>query len=156
MESKEEKKGFYSFNTSPFLRTLSYREFLTSISLAFLLLTFNMVVNYYSNEDWVSDNIASFRWISFLILFPVNHIFYKLEHRRPNNFIGRNIHDYIFLLMILLISRIYAFFIGNGVTYQFEGNGAGIVILLFVSVMILEVFIAVLKRLFKFAGWRIF
>jgi len=65
------------FSTRIFVRTLSYREFVTSLSLALLLLAFYSLLAYYSYEDWIENNETTIKWTLFFILIPTNHVFYK-------------------------------------------------------------------------------
>lgn len=93
------------FFAKPFIRTLGYREFLTSLSLALLLLALYSVIDYYSNEDWIENNY-SLLWYGLLgVTIPANHI-YRVEHGRANNFIGRNFHDYIFLVLFITLYQL--------------------------------------------------
>ena len=155
--AKERDLADQVFGTRDFVRTLSYREFVTSLSLALLLLAVYSVLDYYSNEDWIEHNESSIKWTLFCILIPVNHIFYKAEHKRQNNFIGRNFHDYIFILLFICLYKLNHLLYGSSLSFGFEGIGSAIVFVLVViiMVMLLELAIAVLKRGLKFLRWQI-
>jgi hypothetical protein len=54
-----------AFNIRDFIRTLSYREFVTSLSLALLLQAIYTVTDYYANADWIETNGFAIRWLLF-------------------------------------------------------------------------------------------
>lgn len=83
--AKERDLADQIFDTRNFTRTLSYREFITSLSLALLLLALYEILGYYSNEDWVGNHETLLKWIFFCSILPVNHVFYKIEHKRQND-----------------------------------------------------------------------
>jgi hypothetical protein len=145
------------FGTVNFARTLSYREFATSFSLALFLLALYTLVEYYSNEDWIGNNESAIKLTLFLFLVPVNHVFYKVEHKRPNNFIGRNFHDHIFILLFLALYKLRLFFYGSSLTFGVEGVGTVIVFILLniIFVMAFELGVAILKRFLKLLRWQI-
>jgi hypothetical protein len=145
------------FSTRNFVRALSYREFVTSLSLALLLLSIYSILDYYSNEDWIEYNESEIQLFLFCILAPINHIFYKAEHKRPNNFIGRNFHDYIFLLLFVSLNKLRLFFYGSSFSFGVEGVGGAIVLVLvfIILVMLFELAVAILKRGLKLLRWQI-
>lgn len=145
------------FSSRNFARTLSYREFVTSISLTLLLLAIYSILDYYSNEDWIETNETTIKWTFFCILMPTNHIFYKAEHKRPNNFIGRNFHDYIFFLLFASLYKLSLFFYGSRHSFGVDGVGSAIVFFLvfFILVMLFELTVAILKRGLALLRWQI-
>lgn len=155
--AKERDLADQTFSTRSFLRTLSYREFFTSLSLALLLLAFYRLLDYYSNEDWIGNNGALIKWALFCIILPLNHVFYKAEHKRQNNFVGRNLHDYILLVFLVALYKLQLFLIGTSLTFGIEGVGTVIVfVLVFIMlVVVLELGIAIIKRLLSFRRWRV-
>lgn len=145
------------FSIRNFVRTLSYREFVTSLSLALLLLALYSLLDYYFNEDWVENNYSTIKWTLLCVLIPINHVFYKAEHKRPNNFIGRNLHDYIFLLLFLLLYKLQLFFYGSTLSFGAEGVGSAIVVILVIIIMVMlfELGVAIFKRGLKLLKWQI-
>jgi len=146
------------FSTRDFIRTLSHREFVTSLSLALFLLSLCLIVDYYDNEDWVEANETTIKWTLFFLAMPSNHIFYKQEHRRSNNFIGRNIHDYIFLIFFAFVINSKNYLYGLGFTMHFKGGLGGAIAWLFIIVLFIMTFetvIAFIKRGLNFLGWRV-
>jgi hypothetical protein len=157
---KAQERGLVDpvFSTRSFLRTLSYREFVTALSLALLALALFRLLDYYSNEAaWIGNNGASLKWAMLAITVPVNHIFYKAEHKRANNFIGRNLHDYVFLLLFVTLYKLELFIFGSGVTFSVDGVGSFILVLLLfvVCVMLFEILVAVVKRFFRLFKWQV-
>lgn len=145
-----------AFSKRKFVRTLSYREFATSFSLALLLLAVYAILDYYSNESWIGNNLSAIKWTLFCILVPVNHIFYKAEHGRANNFIGRNLHDYIYLLFFLSLYQLRQVFYGSSFSFGIGGVGGAIVfVLMFIIIVLLfELVVAILKRGLKLFRWQ--
>ncbi len=155
--AKERDLADQIFSPRDFSRTLSYREFLSSLSLALLLLALCAVVDYYDNEDWIANNESAIKWTLICVLLPVNHIFYKVEHKRSNNFIGRNFHDYIFIFLFVVLHKLRLFLYGLGLSIGIEGVGGAIVLLLvfIIMVMLFELAVAILKRGLNFLRWQI-
>jgi hypothetical protein len=146
-----------AFSKKSFMRTLSYREFFTSFSLALFLLACYMLLDYYGSEDWVRSNFSWVIWVIIPIVLLFNHVFYKIEHGRSNNFIGRSLHDVIFLLSWLgfyLLSSLY-----QGVTVSFPfANEFSVILPVIVGALVIVLFeslVACLKWLLRLAGWQI-
>jgi hypothetical protein len=103
-KSEEEPDLFISFKSRLVLRSLSYRDFLTSVALGLLLHAFFEVLAYYSSEELFEHRTSSIRMTLFVLFLALNHIVYKSEHKRSNNFIGRVIHDLIFIAIYAIIN----------------------------------------------------
>lgn len=146
-----------TFNKKAFVRTLSYREFVTSFSLCLLLLALFRLLDYLATGNDLQYYQASLKQILFFIVLPGNHVFYKLQHKRSNNFIGRNLHDYIFILILVALYKLERYIAGVDWTFNIKGPGSFIIslILFVVSVMLIEAGVAVLKRFFKLVKWQI-
>lgn len=146
-----------SFFAKPFIRTISYREFVTSLSLVLLLLAFYTVIDYYSDEDWIENNYSLLKYGLLAIIIPSNHVIYKSEHKRPNNFIGRNLHDYIFLILFISLYNVQLLINGSALTFEVKNVGSLIILImvLIFLIMVFELFVAVLKRLLRFFKWQI-
>ena len=145
------------FSARNFVRTLSYREFVTSLSLALLLLSIYALLDYYSSENWIGNNDSPIKWTLSCILIPINHIFYKIEHKRPNNFIGRNLQDYIFLFFFVSLNKLRLFLYGSTLSLEVEGVGSAIVFILMfiIIVMLFELAVAILKRGLNLIRWQV-
>lgn len=142
-------------STRDFFRSLSYREFVTSLSLALLILAINSVLGYYADENWFGGNEFVVKVVMFCLVVPLNHVFYKIEHKRSNTFIGRNVHDYIFILIFASLYQLILFIYGFG--FQLDIGNPGIFILGFVIVVALfELALALVKRCLKFVRWQVF
>jgi hypothetical protein len=154
-----ERKGnaAYSFSTREFMRTVSPRDLLTSFSLALLLMACFDITDYYLFDDWVDDNESVIKWTSLLFIMPMNHVFYRAEHKRPNNFIGRNIHDHIFLLLFAMLTTMKLFLYGTSFEYSASelSNILPAVIVVIIWVILFELLIAIIKRILKLVRWQI-
>jgi hypothetical protein len=156
-KSQERDLADQVFSTRNFVRTLSYREFVTSLSLALLLLAFYSILDYYSNENWVENSYSFIKLTLFCILIMLNHVFYKIEHKRQNNFIGRNLHDYIFLLFFVTLYKAQLFFRGLSLSFEIEeiSSAIAILILFIIAVMLFEIAVTLVKRVLRFFKWQV-
>ena len=148
-----------SFNYRPFFGTLSYREFVTSIALALLFHTLFEMVDYYSNERFFENSLKAWK-VSFLVMvFLGNHVYYKFEHKRSNNFIGRSLNDLI-LLIILILSRVgYELMLDSSYRLNLDANGAGfffIILGIVIIVFAFETSVALLKFILKRVRCQVF
>ena len=145
------------FGIRNFVRTLSYREFISSLSLALLLLALFRILDYYSNEHWIENHDVFIKCTLFCVVLPVSHVFYKIEHKRPNNFIGRNLHDHIVLLLFIGLSKIQLLFMGASLSFAMEDVGKVIVglLVLIILVVLLELTIAIVKRMLRLFRWQV-
>ena len=154
---QEEQDIFISFTPRQFLRALSYRDFLTSITLGLLLHAFFEVLDYYSSEELFEHTDSLIRWILFLLFLSLNNIVYRIEHRRSNNFIGRVIFDLIFLAGYTIINVGHKLVIGLQLdldTTFTSALGTGFAIL--VSVILFEICVVIVKRLLMLFKWQVF
>lgn len=156
-KSEEEPDLFVSFKLRLFLRSLSYRDFLTSIALGLLLHAFFEVLAYYSSEEIFEHRASSIRMTLFFIFLALNHIVYKSEHKRSNNFIGRVIHNLIFIAVYAIINVGHKLLIGAHLNYSATFlSTLGIIITILVAAIIIELGVAIVKRLFILIKWQIF
>lgn len=139
-----------------FVRSMSYRDFAISISLAFLLLVLFMSLDYAARQG-VTGDLTPIKWTLFFLILPVNHILYRVVHKRSNDFVGRNIHDYIFLISFAALLKIQVLVFGYGVTFATGGVGSLIflLILLALAILIFELAVSLFKRLLWLFKWRI-
>lgn len=147
-----------SFNFYPFFRSLSYREFMTVISIALVYLAICEILEYYSDERFFQDSYQTWKLYTFLFSFLANHIFYKIEHHRSNNFIGRSINDLLLLIAILLTQKTYAFLLGNSYSFSTNSSFLGEILMLFLLpffIFSFEILIGILKVLFRKIKWQI-
>lgn len=140
-----------SFNIRPYLRSLSHRELFTCLSLALLFVAVTDAI------EWAADNTRALKIAIFVTFTIGNHVFYKLEHRRPNNFAGRNIHDYIFLTLVVLITKVKMWILGYDITFGSDiiGGAVGMIVIAIILVILLELLVAGLKRILTLTKWQI-
>ena len=148
-----------NFDYRPFFRTLSYREFLTSISIALLALALIGIINYYSDERFLVDVHSTWRLYTILFVFIANHIIYKQEHKRSNNFLGRYINDLFLLVLMILLTVTYKFILGDTYTLPTANGVLSIIIIISVILIIIfsfEIGLEFLKILLKKIRCQIF
>jgi len=145
------------FGTRDFFRTLSFREFATAIALALLLIAIIFVIKYLGSSYWFEDHGE----LAVLLVGPIvvlmNHVLYRMEHRRSNNYIGRNIIDYMFCLSGYLFTEFISIIFNGQLIWGVPTVGGLIVgaILFIVWIMIFELLVAGLKRILIKFGWPI-
>jgi hypothetical protein len=154
VKKKREGDIFQSVEVRPFIRTLSYRDFLTSGSLSLLLLALIRICMY--AEEHGAGDLKSLSVASVGIALFFNHLLYKVEHKRSNNFIGRVIHGFIFIILFLALLTLGTYLNGRKLLIG-EDVAALFIMVMGLSVMLLivELFIFLLNRFFKLFKWRI-
>lgn len=156
-KTSEEPDLFISFSLRSFLRSFSYRDVLTSVALSLLLRALIDVLHYYAYEEFFENRIDTIIRVLFCLFLCLNHIVYKSEHRRPNNFIGRVALDLIFIISYFVVMFIQNYLQGNVVTYESTVGGViAIILAVFVLLVIFEICLAILKRLLNLLKWRLF
>lgn len=148
-----------SFDYKPFFRTLSYREFVTGLALAVLFHSLFEIIDYYSNERFFENSLRAWKISIFVAVFLGNHAYYRFEHRRSNNFIGRSLNDLI-LLIILILSRVgYELVLSSSYRLNLDVNGVGFFFMVFgIGIMIFafETSVALMKFLLKQVRCQVF
>jgi len=144
-----QKDPFDSFDPRPFIKTLSYREFLTPFCLVLAHLSLISVFDYlfHGFYNWIL-------LVSLCCLIILNHVFYKAEHLRSNNFIGRNLHDYIFLLIFVCLATVYNMVMGKSISFDM-GFSVFVFFLSIFVIMLFEAFVSLCRRGLNLLGWQI-
>lgn len=102
----EDDSATESFSVTSYFRSFSYRDILTALSTAMLLVSISAIMDYctYSYEN------NPFRiWHTFLLFALVvllNHSLYKKEHRRSNRYLGRIIQTYMMIIFFAIIKSV--------------------------------------------------
>lgn len=142
------RKEFDSFDIKPFLRTLSYREFLTTLTTVLMLLA-GVAIKAYLTGFTSNTTVRIFIPACFFI----GHLVYRVEHRRSNRFIGRYILDIVSLLLFLLLSQILID--DNSAFFPEEQDVIFILFLILILIGVFEFLVSLLKKLLNSCGWRI-
>lgn len=136
-------------DVKPFLRTFSYREVLSALMIAALLLATVHTLGYLDiHFGNLVVGLSSFLVVVFL------HVLYRLEHKRSNNFAGRIIHDSLYLIVLYLINLVITFYNSGEGILNFGFTIASI-FAFWIIFMMIEGLVALLIRLFDFLGWRV-
>jgi hypothetical protein len=102
--------NFENIGLRCFFRTFSYRELLSIFSLVFFLICLNYLEFFYPNAKiFTNTKYWLLEFFIFFIIMSINHIFYKIEHKRSNNYLGRIIMDVAFFLTLHFLSNIIGF-----------------------------------------------
>lgn len=141
-----------SLSSRVFYRTISYREGLTALTYSLLFVAFIKVLGYYRDERFMENWSQVISITGALLIVLANHVSYRFEHCRSNNFMGRSLFDIIFLLCFSIIHRAYLWISGQSEQFisasfgEILGGMVGVVILIFVF----EFLLSLLKYLLKF------
>ncbi len=149
IDSHQQSESVDSLNLGLFLRTISYREFLTSISLILLLTAIFAVMQFLG--FWLNTEYLIIVFLS----MPLNHIVYRIEHKRSNNFIGRVIHDLIFIILYLILLFISVKIKGQPFLFDLE-NIVFNFFLFMVLVGSYEIIVEFVRPVLARRGWQIF
>ena len=147
-----------TFGTREFFRTLSYREFITALCLALLLFAALSTINYLEHYDWFDSYGRALTIALVVMIFTLNHVFYKKEHSRSNNYIGRNLADnLLFLTTYLIFEAVYFVRTGTFLTAAPTPGEYFTYPILFIGwIMVFELFLAGLKRVLNKIRCRVF
>jgi len=135
--------------TKSFFRTFSYREVLSAVMLATVVLATVRTFDYL--EMPLSNFVAGAS--SFLIVVFL-HVLYRLEHKRSNTFAGRIIHDMIYLILLVLLTQAFSWYKYRELSFDSSPTLTTVFSLCFVMILI-EGLISLLKRLLDFLRWQV-
>ncbi len=144
------------FDTGYFLRLYSHREVLTSVMVSFVFITILALCSFYSSVGFVQDFKNLILWTVFVLGFPLHHVVFKMERGMSNNYIGRVIQDCIFVVVFTLIMCLFAALVSDN--WEFPLSIAYIcvcMIFLFLTSMVFEGLIALIKAFLRDRGWDI-
>ena len=153
---KNSSTDWQSFNTALFFRSLSYRDFVTSFSLVIFYLAFSEILNYYSDERFIENTEVYFLWSCFILLIIFNHVLYKIEHRRSNNYIGRWLHDVIFLFTYFLVMGIHKFIALGSYNFSAGENAVIAIFFMLIVIFIFEFILEIIKQVLGLFKWQLF
>lgn len=145
------------FNLRSFFRSLSHREFTTLLTVCLVAQAITQIIWYYSGEKWMEDLAGGFVKLVIVISFFINHIIYKIEHRRSNSYFGRSIIDTIYVICIFLVHNIYhSLSAWNFNLFSYlESNVFYLLFGIILLIMIFEIFVSTIKLILKIIGWQI-
>jgi hypothetical protein len=132
-----------------FLRTLSYRELLSSFLSAIMMVS---LLFFFKQTELFDSYYILF---GLFIIFPIflTHRIYFLEHKRRNRLLGRLLHDCITIVFIVIIATLSLNIVGK---FYLIGSYTNLVLASFTFVLIAEItfsiFNQVLHRVFKIRG----
>ncbi len=93
-----------------FFRTISYKEFLSILSLVFFIICLNYLEYFYPEARiFTLTKYWLLEFFIFAVIMSINHVFYKIEHNRSNIYIGRIIIDITFILTFHFMSNLIGF-----------------------------------------------
>ena len=153
-KADEEKRqsDFYqaAFDPSDFYRTFSHRDVLTVFTMGLLFITLFEIMTFYKNEPFIEANYKTISLWTFIFLFLLNHIFYKVEHSRSNNLIGRFYMDCLFIFFLIIIPLIYTYLLNQSLDFHLNYNFGQFIVVMLLGVLALflvEAVVGIIKHL---------
>ncbi len=135
-----------------YIVSLKATDFYTLFTTAMGVLAIYSLISVYGDEFFLRGNSS---WIKNLVLccsFLVIHIFYKSDHQKSNSYIKRIQFDLLYLLILLgleyLLTSISDGFNLYSLNFSFQTIGAIIGVFLFL--LLLELVLEIIKKLFQF------
>ena len=160
-KGKAKVRSGSGFNADLFFQTFGHKDLLTAFCLALCMLATHTLLEYYSSEKWLEDIWAWLRMLTFFVFIPLNHVIYKIDHHRSNNYTGRVIHDIIFITFFFFLKLIYAYIMRYEINIFFNASIqdvaelVGTILILTILLMLFELVVALLKRLLNLIKWQI-
>jgi len=149
-----------SFNLSVFFNSHLSKNLITLVSLGLFFLFLINGYKLYRHETWMIENGNLLRLGTSMFILIINHILFKIDHKKSNNFIGRCISDLIFIAFYFMLAKIHGILTNDN--YSFlpgEDLLLASLFLYFFSFTIViasyEVIIAIFKRLLRLVKWEI-
>ena len=145
-------KTFFKKRFSPtkYFQTFGFGVILTNLSLALILIVLFELLSLFSGSSVILEIIRSLGPFFVLLALFLNNVIYKNELKISNNFMGRCINDILLFVILSIISM--------GVKQLKDPSYSSpildipsfiiLIITMFFMVMVFEVFIGLIRRLF--------
>jgi len=131
-----------------YIRTFSIREllsaFFSSLMLVSLLFLFNQM-NMFDHYFFVA-------FFTLTLPIALGHRFYFLEHRRRNRLMGRIMQNLITSVNLIIL---FASTLHLAGTFHEIGSFENLFFAIFAYMLVVELVLTILNKLFLFIGWRI-
>jgi hypothetical protein len=114
-----------------------------------MVIAFMNLTLYYQSEKW-PINLTILNFVFFLLAYPVNHVFYKIDHAKSNRFMGRYLQGGLFVFSLYAILQVKAYWEKSTISSPDVSLIFGIALLLF----LLEAAFTVVVKLFRASGWH--
>jgi len=147
-----------SFDPKDYFRTFSYREVVTALCLTLMLCALASATFYCSQYAWHAEYKNVLLVVSIFTAVVLNHVFYKIEHGRPNNYMGRTFADYLLFFLFWIAAEVSTIIVsGSFATSKLDVEIVPITIMFTVLLtMVLELTLSGVKRLIAMFGWHVF
>ncbi|AHM59230.1 hypothetical protein D770_04815 [Flammeovirgaceae bacterium 311] len=137
-----------------YFKTFSIREVASAFSLAILFIAMVAILTYLREARWIDEHYTLLLFLILLLIFTLNHVFYKQEHGRRNLFAGRIIQNALTLTFIFLFVNVLYWIRGDG-TLSFEGNTFIVVLGFLIVLFLAEGIISLIRRILTLLKWHI-
>ena len=142
------------FFKTKFFSTFSWREVYSAIAISLLSIAIKDILDFYHDEDWLEEKWYSNEFLYMILILPLLHIFYKRDHKRPNDFLGRSFHIFSFFLALFCLQSLKTWIIYGTFTYSIYSSEPSMIFFIPFGILIIvfmfEIPYSLIKHLFYF------
>lgn len=154
---KPQKMGIHPFDPTPYLRSWGLKDLITHLSIGTTWLAIFELMIYYSSEPLIYSIIKVISIGLYLATLVINHVLYRKDHDKSNNYFGRCLSDLGSLVIFGILVTIYHALMSDSFNPLISNPEDMIALALsfFLIFMGIEAIISLFKYLFRFLKWRI-
>lgn len=141
------------FTYQNYFKTFSYREITSALSLAFLFNAGLELLKYLREAPWINENFTLLALILAVAVFTVNHVIYKLEHKRRNFFLGRIMQNGLLLFAITFVMVLNNWLLGDGSLAS--RMSFSLIFGFFLFLLAIEIILSIFRRILTLFKWHI-
>ncbi|MEQ9098452.1 MAG: hypothetical protein RIF36_09495 [Imperialibacter sp.] len=148
---------YLCFNLRLYMRSFKVNDLINPLVAALFLLSLTEIVEWYANEDFMSDNSGKLQSIFVLVAVLFSHLLYRLDHGFSNNFIGRVFSDTILSFFFTILEDLHGLLTGetSGVFPKGAASFFGVVFAMAWLAFFFETCVGLVKSISRSFKWHI-
>ncbi len=152
-----EKMGIHPFNGMIYLRSWTVKDLITHLTIGIAWLAIYQLLIYYNNEPEIFPIVRNTGLALYFTTIVFNHVLYRKDHGRSNNYLGRCMSDLAFFITFIISDLFFNTLFRNnvGTLSITEENLIQVMVGLCIIFMAVEAVIALLKYLLRLLKWEI-
>lgn len=155
---RKRKNSPHPFDPMPYLKSFGKKDLFTILAVSMFIQAITQFSRYYNFEPDLNlpKNIITAALITLAMLLA--HFFYKKDHNRSNNYLGRCINDTLMFLALSGHIVLYDVIANQGYFYPFFEDAGGVLaftISFFFIALAFEGLVSLFKYIFKSSKWEI-
>ena len=154
-EVYEEDLKISHFDPKSFLRAFNSKDVLTAFSSAVLWTALQEGFAFFKSEDYFDGLEIGINLLIFFFVFTINHVIYRMDHNRSNNYLGRVLHSLLVLAFFIVIKSLFYSLVDLNFISFIGGHNIWNLLGFIFFISFSELLIGVLRRFFKFIRWEI-